>query len=250
MKILKILKNEPDDYVFNILGIENFNKETSYLRGFFQYLKKNHSKIDGDICEFGTFNGKSALAIAIFLKKIKSKKKIYCFDSFSGFGSYHKYDSFKYLKYDKDIFKKHQINKKIRNFLINKKITPQNISTSLEFSGTILRNLRRKIKFLNLNNIVIVKGDFKITVPKFFKTKRKVFSVNMDCDLYEGYKVALPYAYNNLEKGGYVHLDEYYSLKFPGCKIACDEFFNKNKIKVLYLKKFKWEFPRAYVLKK
>jgi hypothetical protein len=45
-----------------------------------------------------------------------------CFDSFSDFGSYHKYDSFKHLNFDKDIFKKHKINKKARNFLLKKKL--------------------------------------------------------------------------------------------------------------------------------
>jgi len=30
----------------------------------------------------------------------------------------------------------------------------------------------------------------------------------------------------------YVHLDEYYSLKFPGCKIVVDEFCSLNRVKI------------------
>ena len=84
LNIQQQLINHPDDYLFNLLNIENFNKETSYLRHFFKHLIKNHKKIKGDIYEFGTFNGKSALSIAILLKKL-NQKKIYCFDSFLDF---------------------------------------------------------------------------------------------------------------------------------------------------------------------
>ena len=50
---------------------------------------------------------------------------------------------------------------------------------------------------------------------------------NLDSDLYESYKTVLPYAYSNLVPGGYIHLDEYYSLKFQVPKIATDNFLKK-----------------------
>ena len=36
------------------------------------------------------------------------------------------------------------------------------------------------------------------------------------------------FIFNNLEEGGYIHLDEYYSLKYPGPKIATDKFLKNN----------------------
>ena len=39
-------------------------------------------------------------------------------------------------------------------------------------------------------------------------------------------------------------LDEYYSLKFPGARIACRNFFKKEKIKPKMLKKVPREFER------
>ena len=42
MYIQKILTTFSDDYIFNILDIENFNKETSYFSDFFNHLKKKH----------------------------------------------------------------------------------------------------------------------------------------------------------------------------------------------------------------
>ena len=70
------------------------------------------------------------------------------------------------------------------------------------------------------------KGPFSKTVKNFFdKKKYNISSANLDCDLYEGYKICLPIAYENLSKSGFIHLDEYFSFKYPGAKIACDEFF-------------------------
>ena len=245
------LINHQDDYLFNLLNIENFNKETSYLRHFFKHLIKNQKKIKGDIYEFGTFNGRSALSIAILLKKIKSKKKIYCFDSFSGFPSYHKYDQLKFLKKNKKIYKKHLFNKLIRNFDLKKKISVKNISSSFDFSGGSLSLLKKKINLLKLDNIHLIVGKFEETLPRFFNNKKvKIFSANLDCDLYESYKICLPHVYDNLQHNGYVHLDEYYSLKFPGPKIACDEFAKNRKFNIKKNKSFKWEFERYCIIKK
>ena len=35
-----------------------------------------------------------------------------------------------------------------------------------------------------------------------------------------------------MSKKGYIHLDEYFSLKFAGPKIATDDFLAKNRIKI------------------
>ena len=72
---------------------------------------------------------------------------------------------------------------------------------------------------------------------------------NFDLDLYEPYKIALPLVWKNLSKGGYIHLDEFYSLKFPGPRIACMDFIKKEKIKVKFNKTRKTEFKRCYLKK-
>ena len=56
--------------------------------------------------------------------------------------------------------------------------------------------LKSKIKIRNnLNNIRLIKGDFKKTIPKFFNSHRnnKIFAANIDCDLYSSYKLHLRY---------------------------------------------------------
>jgi predicted O-methyltransferase YrrM len=49
----------------------------------------------------------------------------------------------------------------------------------------------------------------------------------IDCDLYDGYLTTLEYGWERLKKGGLIFLDEYYSLKFPGARIATNSFLSK-----------------------
>ena len=64
-----------DDFEYNLLNIENINR-TKQFKFLFDFIIKYHKKIKGDIFEFGTFQGRTLFAIAIILKKLKSKKNI------------------------------------------------------------------------------------------------------------------------------------------------------------------------------
>ena len=72
------------DWEFNVLDVYNYNKPGK-LESLFDFIKKHHDSIEGDIAEAGTFNGKSLLSIALYLKEISSNKKVIAFDTFSGF---------------------------------------------------------------------------------------------------------------------------------------------------------------------
>ena len=76
----------------------------------------------------------------------------------------------------------------------------------------------------------LLKVLFQKLLKTFLIKKYKISSANLDCDLYEGYKICLPIVYENLSKSGFIHLDEYFSFKYPGAKIACDEFLLKEKL--------------------
>jgi hypothetical protein len=253
---MEILKNF-DNWALDVFGIENPRNELSGFKNYFDFIIKNHNRIQGDIAEFGVFNGKSLLATALILKELKSKKKIYGFDSFKGLANFHKNDGFKLFN---DQYKKKEINKK--NFQDHKKlvkfkllhlqrsVTPQNISTSLAFANSNLKLLKQKIKYLKLNNIVIIKGDFKNTLCDKKIPFKKLMAVNMDCDLYESYNQVLFPIHDYLAKNSMISLDEYYSLKFPGPRKSVNEFLKKNKD--YFLKSFnkKFCFPRYYLIKK
>jgi len=227
--------NHTDDYIFNILDIENFNSDNSRLRFWFEHCKKNIDKIEGDIFEFGVFKGSSLISIAMLLKKIGSDKKVYGFDSFSGFPPYHPNDSLNAFEsnpkiFDEEHIKKHKLLMNITS-IKKKDISPLNISSAGNFSDTTEESVRKRINDFELDNIELVVGEYSKTIPFFFKTyKGIIFSCNMDCDLYLSYKQALPFVYKKMTDGSFIHLDEYYSLKFPGARIACVEFFKKMNI--------------------
>ena len=245
-----------NEYELNLLGIEGLYKQIiSQHRFWYEHVKKNALKNDGDIFEFGVYKGKSLITVALILKAMNSKKKIYGFDSFSGFPSSSKFDDLKEFKNDKYFSKKFQNDfkkfLKLKKTFTNHKILNQNnISTSADFSDTSYEMVMEKIRYFKLNNINLIQGDFKKTVPAFFGNRKiKISSCNIDCDLHDGYKITLPYVYQHLSKKGYIHLDEYYSFKFPGARIATDNFCKNIKIKPRKNLVRKGEFLRYYLTK-
>ena len=137
-----------------------------------------------------------------------------------------------------------------KEFISGRAASPSNISSSLDFSETPLSLLKRKIKYLGLDNIVLVDGDYKETMTKKMHKNIKFMATLVDCDLYESHKIALPFVWDRLVEGGYMYLDEYYSLKFPGARIATDEFFvNKADKPEMYSRK-SMDFERWFVIKK
>jgi len=244
-----------DDWELDVLGIGNTRNNLFHLNKYFDLIKKYDKKIEGDIAEFGVYNGKTLLATALFLKKINSKKKLYGFDSFRGLKNFtdkDKFFSFNQQLKDKIITKKNfDDHKKLiyfKKYFEKKKINLSNISGSLDFSNSDLKLLKRKIKFLGLDNIRIIKGDFSITLKKKLPFKR-LMCANLDCDLWEAYDKIL----NNLNRyfviNSFLYLDEYYSLKFPGPRKAVNNFLKSNKNYRLIKFNKKFSFPRHYLFK-
>lgn len=252
------LKN---DWEFNILNIYNYNKPGSFS-SYFDFIKKNHKKLPGDLLEAGVHKGKSLLSVALFLKEIGSKKKVYGYDSWAGFPKNQKNNPMDHFLRWKELLKKKSItkthyndvlkNRKLISFLKkknNNKINSYNLSSSGDFSNCSITELREKIKFLKLDNIVLVKGDFSKTLVNKNKKFNNLFAAIIDADLYSSYNKALPFIWGNLVKNGFLFLDEYYSLKFPGARIACDNFFKDTNSKPKKIKQVKGDFERWYVKK-
>lgn len=248
--------NKSSDFIFNILKIENFNKNSnSRLRFWFDFVRENFNKIEGDIFEFGVFRGASLISMAILLKKIGSNKKVYGFDSFEGFPRFHEFDKIEVFNKNPELFSELQIkNFKILNELEKQmsKISISDNSFASNFTQTSYNDLLKKIEILELDNIELVKGDFKDSIPDFFEShKNRIFSINIDCDLYEGYKLVFENCWSKLNYGAYVHLDEYFSLRYPGAKIATDQFIkNRNDVLLKNNKNNFGEFERWGLIKK
>ena len=72
-------------------------------------------------------------------------------------------------------------------------------------------------------NISLVKGAFSKTLSEFDNDIAVLF---LDCDLYKSYVECLQTLYPLVISGGVIIFDEYYSLKYPGPRVAVDYFFH------------------------
>jgi hypothetical protein len=221
-----------DDWEYNVLGVYNYHQPGPYEK-YFEFIIENHKILDGDICEAGVFRGRTLLGTAMLLKELGSTKKVWGFDSFAGFPIYHEndhLDKFNELhasgQIDDELYRKVQLNLEYRALNVQQELNAANISSSGDFSNTSLGVLKKKMEYLELDNIQLVKGSFDDTMNSSSDVEYYKFcAALLDCDLYSSYRTALPFIWERLERGGYAFLDEYYSLKFPGARIAINGFF-------------------------
>lgn len=221
-----------ETWEFNVLGVSNY-RTSSKLSAYFDFIKNNVADVPGDIVEAGVFQGRSLLATAMLLKELGSDRKVFGFDSFSGFPPvYHENDQLE--KFD-ELATSGRIShshadaakrlKEYRAFLKGTPIDVKNISSSEAFAASNRETLERKIDFLGLDNVVLVPGPFNDTMTDHPETPSIIMATLIDCDLYDSYHTTLDFVWPRLSDGGFLFLDEYFSLKFAGARIACDEFF-------------------------
>lgn len=243
-----------EDWEFGVLGIYNYRRPGKFDH-YFRELAELSQTHDGDLCEVGVFKGASLLAQALFLKEIGSPKKIYGFDSFSGFPSYHANDELEMFAelhhrgaIGEEQWRAVQLNQRHRGLFVGK-VTAQNISSSGEFADAPYDVLMKKLDYLGLDNVVVVKGPFAETMAATALPGVRFCAALVDCDLYDSYTQSLPFIWERLQTGGYVYLDEYYSLKFPGARIATDEFFAGRADRPCQHRRLEGDFERWFVRK-
>jgi len=245
-----------EDWEFNVLGVYNYRKP-GHLRHYMDFIRENHDCIEGDILEAGVYRGCSLLAVALLLKDLDSPKHVYGFDTFTGFPPvYHPNDDvsqFDVLRKHRRISEKH-LQKVKKNLLFrslelgkHNEPSPASLSLSGDFSNNCLDALRRKLELLELDNVTLVAGPFDETMGSATRRPGRLMAALLDCDLHESYRAALPFVWSRLSVGGYVALDEYYSLKFPGARIATDEFFQDKQDRPQRHKPKRGDFQRWYV---
>jgi hypothetical protein len=153
--------------------------------------------IEGDIVECGVGRGKSLFYIGYLTYILKSKKRIFGFDSFEGFPEPTEEDN------------------SFRN--------PQ----KGDWSFANIELVKNRFYFADLaefyeSNVFLVKGFFSDTIQE--NLPEVISFLHLDADLYQSTKDVIENAYLRLSKGAYVVFDEYDEPKWPGVKKAVDEF--------------------------
>ena len=245
-----------DDWEFNVLGIYNYRKGGPF-DALFDFIRLNHAKVPGDIVEAGVYRGNSLIALGMLLKEVNSDKRVYGYDSFSGFPPvYDAHDDFIEFErmHDAGTINDAHINAVRRNLswraaLKSQEVTTENISTSGNFSGTSLDFVRRKIDFVGLDNIELIDGPFSHTMRADVPKPSRIMAVLMDCDLYASHLDTFAFTWPRLSVGGMIYLDEYYSLKFPGARRATDSFLSDKRARLEMSSRKPGDFERWYAIK-
>lgn len=226
-----------ESWEFDVLGIYNPFR-LGHLEVWFDFLRHKVADIPGDVVEAGVFQGKSLLTAGYVLREVAPAKKIFGYDTFSGFppvqtpeDSLARFNDFAENGRISTQYEA-RVQKNLAHLRFLKKVENldfSNVSSSGSFGDTSQERIERVAEYLELSNISLIPGPFHETMTESGKGPDKISAAILDCDLYSSYIASLRFVWPRLSRGGIIYLDEYYSLKFPGARIAVDEFFDGSE---------------------
>jgi hypothetical protein len=219
-----------------MITLPDFNDAFTYENNFYlscdnsriakliaQYeLFKLSAEVPGVIIECGVFKGVSLVRFAHFREifDLTHSKMVIGFDTF---------DEFPESTYELD------------NRLLEKFVQS---AGSKSIGKNQMMEILQKKGFSE--NIGLIEGDVKVTIPKFVKKnpRLEISFLNLDVDLYEPSKIILENLYPLMAKGGILLLDDY--NKFPGETKAVDDYFKGKNIEI---KQFPYVKSPYYIVK-
>jgi hypothetical protein len=237
MKIIEKKFNEEYLDLFENIKTKCYEEfpDLTIVNNIFLIFNKLLENKDNDGCylECGVFRGGTLIPVINFIKTEIGIENwdIIGVDTFSGFPSAKEHHSndlpskFTELYNDGLITKDHFQKAKIRTNNFKDISHLETKYFDYDFGDLF--------KFCNKNGVSLMKGKFEDILDDI---ERDISILYIDADLYESYLECLDKLYNNVVSGGSIIFDEYYSHKYPGARVAVDEFFkNKNG----YFEKYK-----------
>lgn len=180
--------------------------------GWFSLMEKIYA-VEGDIVEAGVGYGNSLITMATASTYFKTNKKIYAFDSFQGFP----------IPHENDLGSRVVTLKKVSGWSDASILTIQKLIKAHQVEDSVP---------LDESAIIYKKGFFENTMPA--ELPDKISLLHIDCDLYEGVKHVLESTYSHLAQNSIVIIDEYSDSKWPGAKIATEEFLKDKSISIQF----------------
>lgn len=168
-------------------------------RDWLHRLLTSASTISGDIVECGVGKGKSLDNIAEFVVNTNSCKRVYAFESWGPFTVPGEHDS----------------STEARNCA----------GVTVGDKAIVLQRLGERVSV-----VTFVDGYIEETLPQW--PPRPLSFIHLDLDLYQPYKTALMWLWPLLNHGGVMVFDEYLEPKYPGAKIAVDEYFTGRGVAI------------------
>ena len=189
---------------------------------YFRHMLERVNSVPGDIVECGVSIGHGILYSALLCELTATKRRIWGFDSFTGFPASVEADrkadsSFQTQKHD--------------------------YASSPEMVLRVLSDGRVSNEFVS-QNVRLGRGYFEETLHQY---DGEIALLHLDCDLYESYTTCLKALYSKVRSGGIIMFDEYEDSNFPGAKRAIDEFFHDKPEKPQAY--FDYQYRKYYVVK-
>lgn len=234
-----------EGWELNVLGVYDIVSPhpTTGLEAWFEFLRSS-SDVPGDIGEFGVFRGRSLLGAALLLEGLGDPRHVVGFDTFGGFPATSPEDDpsqFERMAEDGRIDAEH-LDRVRRNAahlaVVGRSLDPRASSTSGAFTDTSREAIERKAEHLGVRErITLYEGEFRDSLAHPENAARRWSGVLLDADLFDGYAAVLPAVHDRMSPGGMIYLDEYYSLKFPGPRLAVDAFCAERGIRPTLLRR-------------
>ncbi len=190
--------------------------------------------LPGHYLDFGVYFGKAYFSWHKFLEVLTptaTHKKVFGFDTFSGFPGLSVEDGDSDAKIDKK---------------------PGGLSAkSFRDEFMALLELHNQDAVLPTQRGSIIVGDVCETLPEWIEQnpEARFCLANLDVDIYEPTTAILEHCWDRIVPGGVLILDEYGTTKWPGETNAWDDFTKSRKLDV-QPKRFSWaNAPGAYVVK-
>lgn len=171
------------------------------LRGLYRAVwRVVANDIQGDVVECGAARGGSAALMGLTLKRLRSDRKLWVFDTFAGLPAPTRDDP--------------------------------DYEDALKHAGTCRGELeevqRLFADFEILNQSVLVKGLFQDTLPDC--AVRDIAVLHLDGDWYKSVRDCLEHLYDRVSPGGVIQIDDY--GHWAGARKATHEFLERRSINV------------------
>jgi hypothetical protein len=159
------------------------------LMNLFLIIKYSNIR-QGNIIEFGSYRGGSALLMAMLAKRLRMDCKVFALDTFTGMPE-----------------------------------TDPNLDRHRAggFSDSSFEEFESTRSKLGLDNLIILKGLFQDTVKQIPEQDRRFFLTHVDCDIYESVKFSIRYAKRYGLPGSYVVFDDPLTADCLGSMKAIEE---------------------------
>jgi len=168
------------------------------LMNLFLILKYGIKNLDGDIIEFGSYRGGSAIFLAAAARALGLRTTVYALDTFEGMPSANSTLDFHHEK---------------------------------NFQHVSFEELLEYQKKCGLTNLVFVKGRFEETARSLLQTSRKIILAHIDCDLYESTKYAIDVTLPHFHpSGGYLVFDDALQSTCLGALQAVEEMIQEHHL--------------------